>query len=201
MGLRATIVVLVCGVLGSIVPGPVGAAVSTSAAAGPGPASVAPAAQSLVRNGGFEAPVVTRPWVPFFADGKRRIPGWWVVRNSVDLVGTDWPAGRGSQSLGVNGFRRGWVSQFVPTDANTTYRLSFLLWGDPNGPPPRSRLAVRWDLERILVRKVDVRIQATWRRVTFLVQSTTAGTHLGFRSLTPGNAGPAIDAVRLVPVQ
>lgn len=123
-----------------------------------------------------------------------------VVRHSVDLVGTDWPAGRGSQSLGVNGFRRGWVAQHVSTEANTTYRLSFLLWGDPNGPPPRSQLAVRWDLERVLVRKVDARRQPTWRRVTLLVRSMKPGTPMGFRSLTPGNAGPAIDAVRLVQV-
>ena len=139
--------------------------------------------------------------MPFFASGERRIPGWRVVRHSVDLVGTDWPAGRGSQSLGVNGFRRGWVSQHVPTDADTAYRLSFLLWGDPNGPPPLSQLAVRWDRERIRVLEVDLRTQPTWRRVSFIVRSTAAGTPLGFRGLTPGNAGPAIDAVRVVPVQ
>jgi hypothetical protein len=198
MGLRATFIVLLCCVLGSVGLGAVGAAGSPSATVRPAAASVAN--QGLVRNGGFEVPVVERPWVPFFANGERRIPGWRVLRHSVDLVSTDWSAGHGSQSLGVNGFRRGWVSQLVSTDAKTSYRLSFLLWGDPNGPPPRSRLAIRWDLERIGVRKVDMRTQPTWRRVTFLVQSTTAGTRLGFRSLTPGNAGPAIDRVRLVPV-
>ncbi|MFC5176556.1 DUF642 domain-containing protein [Nocardioides taihuensis] len=195
MGLRSSFILMVCSV-GLVA---VGTAGSTSAAEAPAAAPVA--TQNLIRNGGFEAPTITRPWVAFFADGERRIPGWWVVRHSVDLVSTDWPAGRGNQSLGVNGFRRGWVSQFVSTDANTSYRLSFLLWGDPNGPPARSRLAVRWDLERIGVRKVDVNVQSTWRRVTFLVESTAAGTHLGFRSLTPGNAGPAIDSVRLVAVE
>jgi hypothetical protein len=197
LGSRAAFIALVW-LLGSVGLGPFGPEASSSAALSP--ASPAIAVPSLIRNGGFEDPAVTRPWVPFFADGTRRVPGWRVVRHSVDLVGTDWPAGRGSQSLGLNGFRRGWVSQLVSTEANTTYRLSFLLWGDPNGPPSRSRLAVRWDLERILVRKVDVLKQPTWRRLTFLVKSTTAGTPLGLRSLTPGNAGPAIDAVRLVPV-
>lgn len=199
MGPPAASIVLICCVLGSLGLGPVDAAGSTPDAVRP--ASPHIAAPSLIRNGGFEDPAVTRPWVPFFANGTRHIPGWRVIRHSVDLVGTDWPAGRGNQSLGVNGFRRGWVSQFVSTEANTTYKLSFLLWGDPNGPPPRSQLAVRWDLERIRVRKVDVLTQPRWRRVTLLVQSTKAGTALGFRSLTPGNAGPAIDAVRLVPVR
>jgi hypothetical protein len=185
-------------VLGSIGLGPSGAAVGTPKAVG---IASAPGAESLVRNGGFEQPVITQPWKPFFANGERRIPGWQIVRHSVDLVGTDWPAGRGRQSSGVNGFRRGWVSQLVPTQAHTTYRLSFLLWGDSNGPPPRSRLVVRWDLERIHVLSVDVRAQRTWRPVSILVHSTTAGTRLGFRSLTTGNAGPAIDAVRMVPVQ
>ena len=157
-------------------------------------------AGDLVRNGGFEEPRISRPWVAYFAEGERRIPGWRVVRRSVDLVGTDWPAGEGAQSLGVNGFRPGWVSQQIPTEANTTYRISFLLWGDPNGPPPLSRLAVRWNLERVRTLTVDVREQATWQRVRVLVHSTTAGTPLGFRGLSGGNAGPAIDAVRVRPV-
>lgn len=196
MALRAAFVALMC-VLSTVGLGRVDVSGSSSA---PSTAeSVGTAAENLVRNGGFEDPVIVRPWVPFFAEGERRIAGWRVVHHSVDLVGIDWPAGRGSQSLGVNGFRRGWISQHVPTDANTTYRLSFLLWGDPNGPPPQSKLAVRWNLKRVRVLEVDVRTQPTWRRVSFLVESTGAGTPLGFRGLTPGNAGPAIDGVRLVP--
>jgi hypothetical protein len=198
MRLHVIFISLLSGALGSVGLGPTGAVGATSNAP---TISTASAAESLVRNGGFEHPVITRPWKPFFAGGQRRIPGWQVVQHSVDLVGTDWPAGRGSQSLGVNGFQRGWVTQLVPTTANTTYRLSFLLWGDPNGPPPRSRLAVRWDLERVHVFEVDLRTQRTWRRITILVHSTCAGTRLGFRSLTSGNAGPAIDAVRLVVVR
>ena len=157
-------------------------------------------ADQLVHNGGFEDPVISRPWVPYFAGGERRIPGWRVIQRSVDLVGTDWAAGRGAQSLGVNGFRPGWISQLVPTEADTSYRLSFLLWGDPNGPPPTSRLAVRWNLERVHTLKIDVRKQLTWRRVRVTVRSTEAATPLGFRGLSGGNAGPAIDAVRVRPL-
>jgi hypothetical protein len=200
MGKPARLVRTVCGAVCSVALVAAGAADSRSAT--PIPASASSVlADNLVRNGGFETPVITKPWVAYFANGERRIPGWRVVRHSVDLVGTDWPAGRGSQSLGVNGFRRGWVCQLVPTDAGTTYRLSFLLWGDPNGPPARSRLAVRWDLKRIGVRKIDVSSQPTWRHVTFRVESSTKRTPLGFRSLTPGNAGPAIDRVRLITVE
>jgi hypothetical protein len=158
------------------------------------------APEQLVRNGGFEAPAIKKPWIPFFAGGKRKIPGWRVIQRTVDLVGTDWPAGRGAQSLGVNGFRPGWVTQRLPTEAGTTYRLTFLLWGDPNGPPPVSRLAVRWDLERVRLLKIDVREQSTWRRVRMLVPASKDGTSLGFRSRSGGNAGPTIDAVRVRPV-
>ena len=91
-------------------------------------------------------------------------------------MSTDWSPGRGAQSLGVNGFRPGWISQRVPAEAQTTYRLSFLLWGDPNGPPPSSRLAVRWNLERVRTLEIDLRKQPTWRRVGMLVRSTEAGT-------------------------
>lgn len=154
----------------------------------------------LIRNGGFEDPEISRPWRPYFHGGQRRIPGWRVVRRSVDLVGTDWPAGRGRQSLGVNGFRPGWITQLVPTEPDAAYRLTFLVWGDPNGPPPVSRLAVRWNLERVRVLTIDLRTQHTWRRVTVRVRSTTTATPLGFRGLSGGNAGPAIDAIRVRPV-
>jgi hypothetical protein len=200
MAKRARLIHVVSGALCSVALVVVGGADSRSAQSTT-PASALNAAHNLIRNGGLETPVITEPWVAYFANGERRIPGWRVVRHSVDLVGADWPAGRGRQSLGVNGFRRGWVCQLVPTDADATYRLSFLLWGDPNGPPARSRLAVRWDLERIGVRKIDVNSQETWRRVTFRVESSTEKTPLGFRSLTPGNAGPAIDRIRLIEVE
>ena len=197
MGLRRALLALACTGMGAVALG-----LSSAGASSVSPENAsAAAAQSLIRNGGFEEPVLERPWRPFFAGGERRIPGWRVVRHSVDIVGTDRPAGHGSQSLGVNGFRPGWVSQRVPTEANTVYRLSFLVWGDPNGPPPLSELAVRWDLHRIQLVEVDVRSQPTWRRISLLVQSTAAGTPLGFRGLTPGNAGPAIDAVRLIPLK
>ena len=194
---RTAALVLVCGAL----------IASSASAAGAVHTSMLDAGKArwtgtgdLVRNGGFEEPAISRPWVAYFAGGERRIPGWRVVRRSVDLVGTDWPAGEGAQSLGVNGFRPGWVSQRIPTEANTTYQISFLLWGDPNGPPPVSRLAVRWNHERVRTLNIDVREQTTWRRVCVLVHSTTAGTPLGFRGLSGGNAGPAIDAVRVQPV-
>ena len=192
MSRRLTLLVLLCGLFA--------ACFTPSAAAPPSPPLKATAPiEELISNGGFEEPAIGRPWLAYFAGGERRIPGWRVVRRSVDLVGTDWSAGRGAQSLGVNGFRPGWITQRVPTSANTTYLLSFLLWGDPNGPPPVSRLSVRWNLERVRVLSVDVRRQETWRRVRVLVQSTAAGTPLGFRGLSGGNAGPAIDAVRVRP--
>ena len=148
----------------------------------------------MVRNGGFEKPVIADPWVAYFPDGPR-IDGWRVIDGSVDLVGTDWPAGAGAQSLGVNGFEPGSVAQRLPTRAHTDYRLSFLLWGDPNGPPPLSQMAVRWDGKRVRLLTVDVSQKPTWRQVSFVVHSTGAGTWLGFRGLTDTNAGPALDAV------
>ena len=136
MSRRIASLVLSCGVLA--VPGASVDAAALNVALNATMAEAEPAG-NLVRNGGFEEPAISRPWRPFFAGGERRIPGWRVVRRSVDLVGTDWPAGKGAQSLGVNGFHPGWIMQKVPTAENTTYRLSFLLWGDPNGPPPVSR--------------------------------------------------------------
>ena len=83
MPLRTAFIVLIGGVFGSVGLTPVGAlgsASDTTRVAAP-----ATEGQSLVRNGGFEDPMVTRTWMPFFASGERRIPGWRVVRHSVDV--------------------------------------------------------------------------------------------------------------------
>jgi hypothetical protein len=113
------------------------------------------------------------------------------------VVSTDWTAGRGRQSLGLNGYEAGKIWQRLRTDPGATYRISFLLWGDPNGPPSRSSLAVAWGGARVKTLTVDVSEQPHWRRVSFQVQATKKHTRLTFRGLTDTNAGPALDAIRV----
>ena len=152
--------------------------------------------KNQVRNGGFERPEVDEPWVAFFPTGPK-IPGWTVEQGSVDVVSTDWPAGRGKQSLGLNGYEAGKIWQRLRTVPGATYRISFLLWGDPNGPPSRSKLAVAWGGHRVRTLTVDVSEQPDWRRVSFLVRAERKHTRLTFRGLTKTNAGPALDAIRV----
>jgi hypothetical protein len=166
---------------------------SPDAPAGRVTAHAGPHAQLLV-NGGFERPRIDEPWVAFFPDGAE-IPGWTVVRGSVDVVGTDWPAGRGEQSLGLNGFGPGTIRQNVPTAPGATYRVAFLLWGDPNGPPSRSRMQVRWGGQWVASLGVDVSREPTWRRIVLHLVASSSRTALTFRGLTETNAGPALDAV------
>jgi hypothetical protein len=186
----ATCVTLCMGVL----------AVTAPSHATPSDATPSDATSDLIRNGSFERPRVTDPWVAFFPDGGR-IPGWEVTQGSVDVVSTDWPAARGKQSLGLNGFGPGTIRQRVDTDPGQRYRLGFLLWGDPNGPPSRSRLAVLWDGGRVRTLEVDVGEQPIWRRVTLVVRANSERTELAFRGLTVTNAGPALDDIRLTRVR
>ena len=152
---------------------------------------------SLVRNGNFERPQIHRNWKAFATTGER-IPAWKVVSGTVDIVGTDWRAARGRQSLGVNGYGPGWLRQLVPTEEGSYYRLTFMLRGDPFGTPARSQLIVRWAGSRLRVLTVDANEQPPWRRVTVRVKARESLTRLGFRSLTKTNAGPVVDAVRVV---
>lgn len=153
----------------------------------------------LLVNGGFERPAITKPWKAFFPDGEA-IPGWIVVARSVDIVSTDWPAFRGQQCLGLNGFGPGWIRQQVATEVGQTYRLKLRLGGDPNGRIKQSDMQIRWAGQVVATLHVDVRQGLVWRRVVIDLPATQSRTNLAFRGLTTTKAGPALDRIRLEPL-
>ena len=148
----------------------------------------------LVVNGGFERPTIDEPWVAYFPNGAE-MPGWTVVSGSVDLVGTDWPAARGGQSLGLNGFGPGAIRQTIATEPGVAYRLSFQLGGDPNGRVKDSRLRIRWGGDWVASLGVHVNGDPGWHRVAVDLVASRSVTPLVFRGVTETRAGPALDAV------
>ncbi len=91
---------------------------------------------------------------------------------------------------GLNGFGPGAIRQRVETDVGHTYRLRFLLTGDPNGSVKHSTMQVRWAGETIATLAVDVSRGQVWRRITIDLVATEPETSLAFRGLTETDAGP-----------
>ncbi|WP_432940969.1 choice-of-anchor C family protein [Kribbella sp. CA-253562] len=91
------------------------------------PASAAPVVAS-----GFEDPVLA---VEFQSFGPgQQFDGWTVTSGGVDLT-TDWQDAEGRQSLDLNGSSPGAVARTIPTQLLTTYKVTFALAGNSEGPP------------------------------------------------------------------
>ena len=70
------------------------------------------------------------------------IDGWTVDAGSVDWIGTYWPAQDGAMSIDMSGVDAGTLSQTFETTIGNTYTVSFLLSGNPAGPPTVKTLDV-----------------------------------------------------------
>ena len=69
--------------------------------------------------------------------------GWTVVSGSVDWIGNYWPApSPGGGSVDLDGDSVGAISQTLFGLAAGTYKVSFALSGNPDGPPPTKALEV-----------------------------------------------------------
>jgi len=92
----------------------------------------AAAATNLIRNGGFEAPVVTSSYQTIYSNQEPLDFGW-AVNGSVDVLNLDGPyggdpdpVGGGDYALDLVGVGTdGGIYQFFNTEVGKTYRLSF----------------------------------------------------------------------------
>src|SRR5207247_5161828 len=65
------------------------------------------------------------------------ITGWIVESGNIDYVGTRWAAGDGNRCLDLSGTTVGTISQMITgLTPGLTYRLSFLMAGNPELIPP-----------------------------------------------------------------
>jgi len=127
------------------------------------------------------------------------IDGWTVDAGSVDWVGTYWPAGSGAMSIDMSGADAGTLSQTFDTTIGNTYTVSFLLSGNPAGPPEIKTLEVSatggtTGLFTHGTSGTDLTSMA-WAPQTYSFLATAASTTLTFRSTTATAYGPAIDNV------
>ena len=110
--------------------------------------AVAPAAgaQELVTNGGFELPVVAGSFA-------QRLPGsvfgGWTVDNVgqgiAHVAGFGNPAAiEGLQSVELNYFVQGGISQTLPTTPGQRYRINFFMAGQINSGPDVKQMNLDW---------------------------------------------------------
>ncbi|MGP3952417.1 choice-of-anchor C family protein [Streptomyces sp. 7N604] len=154
-----------------------------------------------ITGGSFESPAVPSEvnWLSF-REGES-LDGWH-VSGPVDLVGQRWQAADGTQSVDLNGWGRGALSQTFPTNPGAEYVVSYSLAGNPESGGPELRTG------QVLVNGQSIQdfsFDTTgntpslmgWVTETVSFQATSASTTLAFTSTNDGPYGPAIDNVEV----
>jgi choice-of-anchor C domain-containing protein len=94
--------------------------------------TASPASAAPILSSGFENPQLVEEFRSF-ATGQQ-LDGWTVTSAAVDLT-TDWQDAEGRQSLDLNSSSPGAVARTFPTQLLTTYKVTFALAGNSEGPP------------------------------------------------------------------
>jgi choice-of-anchor C domain-containing protein len=127
------------------------------------------------------------------------IVGWTVDAGSVDWIGEYWAAPEGDMSIDMSGADAGTLSQTLDTTIGNTYTVSFLLSGNPAGPPTVMTLDVNATGGTLASYSHDTTgtdlTSMVWTPQTYTFLATSATTTLSFISTTAGPFGPAIDNV------
>jgi choice-of-anchor C domain-containing protein len=155
---------------------------------------------NLIVNGGFEAPVISGPWENF--PGVGGIPGWDV--NDVDLVNKIYfnPA-TGNQSLDLNGWGAGDISQRFTTIVGQIYRLSFAVAGNPLGGGPDVKVydATTSGSGFYTLNSFNTALTTAtnmgWTTLTYDFIAGSTSTKLSFSGISGDTGGAALDDVNV----
>jgi choice-of-anchor C domain-containing protein len=159
-------------------------------------------AQTL-NNGSFESGTNAGVSVLLSAPDSSAITGWSILNGTVDYIGTRWTAGEGARCLDLNGTSPATIAQdIIGLVPGISYELSFLMAGNPEGPPATKSLEVSVGSLSQMYSFSGVGSPANlgWSQQTMNFTATAATMPLSFSSLTAGIYGPALDNVRIVPV-
>jgi choice-of-anchor C domain-containing protein len=152
-------------------------------------------------NGGFESGTYVDNGSGFeqLNTGDTSITGWTVGGNSIDWVGSYWPAPEGAMSIDLSGSDAGSLSQAFDTTIGNTYTVSFLLSGNPAGGPAVKTLDVSATGGTTTGYTHDTTGTdlgtMVWTPETYEFVATSASTTLTFNSTTASAFGPALDNV------
>lgn len=162
--------------------------------------SVSDSSENLIVNGSFEEGPDIGGYLTLRADAT--LPGWRIVKETVDLTGSYFKASDGDRSIDLIGTPGlGAIEQTIKTYPGGNYVLTFDLAGNPAGGPPikvmqvyaagQSR-AFEFDITGKSIQNMG------WEKKTWTFTASAEETILGFEALTGTNSsnyGAAIDNV------
>lgn len=173
-------------------------------------ATLAGPAGAQVANGSFEDPAL--PSGTTFSTVVGSYITGWTIDGSVDLIRTYWAAPDGAQSVDLNGYGSlASLSQSVSLSGAQPYKLSFLLSGNPDGPPDPKTLDVSISGGVLAAQQASVAKPAnipsmTWTPFAYYFTPATTGAYtLTFQSTSDAGGagnhwGPALDNVMITAI-
>lgn len=151
-------------------------------------------------NGSFETGPAPGSFATL-AGGNTSITGWTVTGNSIDYIGSYWQPGDGSRSIDLNGNAQGGIQQTFDTILNQVYRVTFLMAGNPDGPPVIKTLtASAGSFSGNFTAAAGTRTNMGWTQKSFSFTAQGTSTTLSFASQDATAYGAALDRVTLTPV-
>jgi choice-of-anchor C domain-containing protein len=97
-------------------------------------------AATVLIDGQFHDAGFSGPWKNY--TNGNSFGGWTVTSGDVDLIGSSWDGHGTSQSVDLDGYQPGAISQTLDLMATKTYTLKFWLAGNPDGGPTVKTLDV-----------------------------------------------------------
>lgn len=166
--------------------------------------AAAPANAALIVNGSFESgTLINTSFDTIYGPNSSSIDGWTVGGDSIDYIGAYWQAAEGSRSIDLNGYGAGSISQTFSTGVGQTYKVSFLMAGNPDGDP-QSKVLTASAGSVVLDFSFDTsgasRGDMKWASYFFNFVAQDTSTTLTFASAIAGPYGPALDDVNVVPI-
>ena len=160
--------------------------------------------ENLIVNGSFEDGPPVNTYITLRAG--ETLPGWRVIRETIDLNKNYMDAADGDRCIDLNGTPGiGSIQTSFFTKKGRNYLLRFYMAGNPNGPPDIKKMKVsagsqseifEFDISNHTAKNMG------WQRKEMIFKATARKTFLTFESLTDyyvSNYGPALDAVSVVP--
>lgn len=162
--------------------------------------SVGIAQGAAFTNGSFEFGTAPGSYSTL-AGGSGAITGWTVTGASIDYIGTYWQPGDGARSVDLNGGATGGIQQTFDTSFGQTYAVTFLMAGNPDGPPIIKTLTASAGLfSGNFTAPAGTKINMGWTTKSFSFVAQGASTTLTFASQDAGAYGAALDGVTVTPV-
>jgi choice-of-anchor C domain-containing protein len=167
--------------------------------------AVLPASANLIVNGSFElgTPNDNPQGFTTLGAGSGALTGWTIGPQGIDWIGSYWQPGDGTRSVDLSGNGPGSISQTFATVAGQTYQVSFLLAGNPDGPPPTKTMDVSGtDFSQSFPFPLgsNTRADMGWTPFSFFfvasggLETITFGSNLDLNSTA---FGPALDLVNV----